>query len=100
MTATLKEYLANVQREQRRQLRRMARRLSLFTDLGTYRLPDPPRWRTHAWEDHLAFLYSTAFNAALNYGDALGAAFPRSAQPVLDAASGAWAPAAGRPAAL
>ena len=39
----------------------MSRRLSMFTDLAKYRLPDPPRWRTHAWEDHEAFLYSTGY---------------------------------------
>src|SRR3954447_1339219 len=67
VTATLQEYLATVQREQRKQIRRMSRRLSLIADLARYRLPEPPRWRTHAWEDNLAFLYSTELNAALNY---------------------------------
>jgi hypothetical protein len=85
VTATIQEYLASVQREQRKQFWRMSRRLSMFTDLARYRLPEPPRWRTHAWEDHLAFLYSTGFNAVLNYGDASGDAFSDIVQPVLDA---------------
>ena len=43
VTAALKEYLLNVQQEQHRKLRRMARRLSMHTNLGKYALPDPPR---------------------------------------------------------
>ena len=72
VTAALKEYLLTVQRQQHSQLRRMAQRLSMFTDLGKYTLPDPPRWRTHALENHEVFLFSTAYHAALNYGDASG----------------------------
>jgi hypothetical protein len=87
VTAALKEYLLTVQRQQHSQLRRMAQRLSMFTTLSKYTLPDPPRWRTHAWENNEAFLYSTAYHAALNYGDASGAAYLGVSQPVLDAAS-------------
>ena len=47
MTAALKEYLLNVQMAQHSQLRRMAQRLSMFTDLGSYSAPDAPRWRSH-----------------------------------------------------
>jgi hypothetical protein len=98
VTAALKEYLLTVQREQHRQLRRMARRLSMFTSLGKYTLPNAPRWRTHAWEDNEAFLYSTAYHAALNYGDAGGGAFLGVSQPVLNAADalGRLTPAARR----
>ena len=41
VTAALKEYLVSLQTEQRRQLRRMARRLSVFTNLDKYGSPDP-----------------------------------------------------------
>src|SRR5688572_26613264 len=47
ITAVVKELLLRVQQEQHRQVRRMAQRLSLFTDLRKYALPEPPRWRTH-----------------------------------------------------
>ena len=87
VTAALKEYLLTVQQQQHSQLRRMAQRLSMFTNLGKYTLPDPPRWRTHAWENNEAFLYSTAYHAALNYGDASGSAYLGVSQPVLDAAA-------------
>jgi len=85
VTATLKEYLLTVQREQHGQLRRMAQRLSMFTNLGKYSVPDPPRWRTHAWEDNDAFLFSNLYHAALNYGDGDGSAYLAVSQPVLNA---------------
>ena len=56
ITAIVKEYILNTQREQHAQLRRMAQRLSLFTNLRKYALPDPPRWRTHGGD----FLFSQA----------------------------------------
>lgn len=87
VTAALKEYLLTVQREQHSQLRRMAQRLSMFTNLGKYTLPDAPRWRTHAWENNEVYLFSTAYHAALNYGDSSGAAYLGVSQSVLDAAS-------------
>lgn len=98
VTATLKEYLLTVQREQHSQLRRMARRLSMFTNLGKYTVPDAPRWRTHAWENNEAFLFSTAYHAALNYGDSGGTAYLGVSQPVLAAADalGRLTPAARR----
>lgn len=87
VTAALKEYLLTVQREQHGQLRRMAQRLSMFTNLAKYRVPDPPLWRIHAWENNDTFLFSTAYHAALNYGDATGDAYVDVSQPVLDAMS-------------
>lgn len=98
VTATLKEYLLTVQREQHSQLRRMARRLSMFTNLSKYTVPDAPRWRTHAWENNEAFLFSTAYHAALNYGDSGGSAYLGVSQPVLAAADalGRLTPAARR----
>ena len=43
VTATLNEYIVNIQQDQRRQVRRMSRRLSLFTNLDKYSLPEPPQ---------------------------------------------------------
>ncbi len=98
VTATLKEYLLTVQREQHSQLRRMAQRLSMFTNLGKYTVPDAPRWRIHPWENNEAYLFSTAYNAALNYGDADGRAYLDVSQPVVSAADaiGRLTPAARR----
>jgi hypothetical protein len=87
VTATVMEYLATLQQEQRRQLRRMAQRLSLFTNLDKYRLPEAPKWRTHTWDNNDVFLFSTAFHAALNYGAASGSSYLGVIQPVLDAAA-------------
>jgi len=78
VTAALKEYLLNVQQEQHRKLRRMARRLSMHTNLDKFALPDPPRWRTHGGD----FLYSQAYNDALIFGDPNGAAFLELSQPL------------------
>ena len=46
MTAVLKEYLLRRQIAQHSQIRRMAQRLSIFTDLEVWR-SDAPRWRPH-----------------------------------------------------
>lgn len=86
-TAILKEYLLNVQREQHRQLRRMSRRLSMFTSLDKYRLSDVPRWRTHDFENPEVFLFARDYHAALNYGDSSGRAFLAVSHPVVDAAT-------------
>lgn len=63
--------------EQRRTIRKMARRLSEYVgDLRTrfgVRHDDPPRWRTHDFESD-RYLYGRAYGAALNYGDAAGTA--------------------------
>jgi hypothetical protein len=85
VTALVKEYLVNVQREERRQLRRMARRLSVFTNLDKYRLPEPPRWRIHLFEDAEAVLFARDYHAALNYGDASGNAYLGVTVPLVDA---------------
>jgi hypothetical protein len=76
-TAVAKEYLLQVQRDQYSQLRRMAQRLSLFTDLAKYALEDPPRWRTHG-----EFLFSSAYNDALIFGDATGSAYLNLTHPL------------------
>ena len=48
ISATIKEYLLETQREQGAKIRRMARRLSVFADLRRFVVLDTPRWRTHA----------------------------------------------------
>src|SRR5215212_3022540 len=84
-TAILKELLANLQEQQRRQIRRMSRRLSLFTDLQKYKLPEPPRWRIHNFNDPDAVLFARDYHAALNYGDSSGNAFRSVSVPLIDA---------------
>lgn len=77
-TAVAKEFLLQVQREQHRKLRRMARRLSMHTDLRKYVLEDPPRWRTHGGD----FSFANPYNAALIFGDAQGAAYRALTHPL------------------
>lgn len=96
ITAVIKEYLVDLQREQNSQLRRMAHRLSMFTDLGKFRTPDPPLWRIHDFESPELFRFARAYHAALNYGDASGTAYHDVAQAVLDAAAVAGVPPAAR----
>jgi hypothetical protein len=88
VTAALKEYLVTVQQEQHSELRRMAQRLSLFTNLGKYTVADPPRWRTHAWGWNDPFLFASDYVAALTYGDAGGVGYTNTAQVVVDPAAG------------
>src|SRR5437867_2282455 len=71
VTAVLKSQLLQTLRLERDRLRRMARRLSEYTNLDKFAPPDPPRWRTHGSED---FLFSQAYNEALIFGDAQGQA--------------------------
>lgn len=71
-TAIVKEYLLNLQREQHEQLRRMAERLSLLTNLRKYAIEDPPRWRTHGGDE---FMFTSGYNEALIFGDASGSAY-------------------------
>jgi hypothetical protein len=85
LIAMVEEYQYLLQRAQHSQLRRMAQRLSIFTDLGKYGVPDPPRWRTHDFENPELFHFSRAYHAALNYGDAAGAAYLAISHPVLPA---------------
>ena len=97
VTAALKEVLVRVQQQQHSELRRMAQRLSMFTTLAKFRLPATPLWRIHDFEGP-TFLFSRAYNAALNYGDRAGGGFVAVSQPVADAAAalGRLAPAARR----
>ncbi len=85
ITAVVKEYQYLLQRDQHSQLRRMAQRLSMFTDLRKYGVPDPPRWRTHDFENPEVFHFARPYHAALNYGDAAGTAYLAISHPVLPA---------------
>jgi hypothetical protein len=80
ITAVLKEYLLKVQQDQHRKFRRMARRLSVFTNLDKYAVLDPPRWRTRRPEE---FLFDGEYNDALKFGDPSGTAYLRITQPVI-----------------
>ena len=84
ITAMVKEYLLNVQREQHSELRRMATRLSMHTNLNKYAMPDPPRWRTHGGD----FLFAGPYNDALMFGDAGGVAYMELTHRLLSAAQG------------
>ena len=88
VTAGLKEYLVSLQRDQRRQLRRMARRLSVFTSLDKYAIADTPQWRIHVFFDapEEPVLFARDYHAALNYGDASGNAYLGVTVPLIDAA--------------
>ena len=86
VTAIVKESVLLTQQEQHSQLRRMAQRLSMFTDLAKYSLPDAPRWRIHDFENPQLLALSRALHAALNYGDAAGAAYLAVSHPVQAAA--------------
>ena len=83
ITATVKEYLLNVQREQQRKFLQMATRLSVLTHLGKYEVPDPPRWRTRRPEDDL--LFTLDYQGALIFGDPSGALYLDVSQPVMAA---------------
>jgi hypothetical protein len=87
LTATIEQSLQEVQTLQRKLLRKMARRLSVLTDLSKYQLPDAPRWRIHVFGDPSAVLFAGDYNAALNYGDASGAAYQEVTVPMLDASA-------------
>lgn len=83
-TAIVKEILLRLQQEQHARLRRMAQRLSLFTDLRKYVPADPPRWRTHGGD---SFLYTAAYNDALIFGDPSGTAYTELTHPLVADAS-------------
>jgi len=85
VTAVLKEYLLNVQIAQHSQLRRMAQRLSLFTDLGQYGAPDAPRWRRHPGGDGDGGEIASAFQTALDFGDADGFGYRAATESVAEA---------------
>jgi hypothetical protein len=84
ITAVIKEYLVELQTQQHSQLRRMAHRLSMFTDLGKYRVAGAPLWRIHDFENPDLFRYARDYHAALNYGDASGNGVRAVTQALLD----------------
>jgi hypothetical protein len=73
VTAALKSQIVDTLTEQARQIRRMARRLSVFTDLSKYSVPEPTRWRSYRYQDQN--LYANPYVEALNFGDPDGAAY-------------------------
>ena len=83
ISAVVKEYLLNTQRDQHAQLRRMAQRLSLFTNLAKYSLPDPPKWRTHGGD----YLFANPYNDALIFGDATGSSYLSLTHPLVTSTS-------------
>lgn len=85
VTAVLKEQMLNFQTAQYSQLRRMAQRLSMFTHLGKFSAPEPPRWRTHPGEDGEGEFITAAFQSALDFGDSEGTAYRSASEPVDDA---------------
>lgn len=87
VTAVLKEYMLNLQIAQYSQLRRMAQRLSMFTHLGKFSAPEPPRWRTHPGEDGEGEFITSAFQSALDFGDSEGLAYRSVSESVDDASS-------------
>jgi hypothetical protein len=78
VTAVLKSRLLETLTEQGRRIRRMARRLSVFTSLDKYSVPDVPRWRVYRYQD--VHLYANPYSEALNYGDAQGIAYAEVAR--------------------
>lgn len=89
VTAGLLEQLITLQRDRTQQLRRMAQRLSAFTNLNKYAVADTPEWRIHVFFDapEEPVLFARDYHAALNYGDASGDAYRGVTVPMLDAAA-------------
>src|SRR5712691_12773413 len=78
--AVLKNDVVDLLTNQATRLRKMAKRLSLATNLDKYSLPDPPAWRIHWFIDDGTFLYANPYTAALNYGDGTGQSFEEVAR--------------------
>lgn len=78
ITAALKSRVLDTLTEQGLRLRRMARRLSVLTNLDKYAVPDVPRWRVYRYQD--IHLYANPYSEALNYGDAQGVAYAEVAR--------------------
>ncbi len=85
VTAIFEQYLVNTQSDERRQMERMARRLSALTRLDKYVLVDVPRWRKHGLPYPAYSPLTTPFIDAFAYGDQTGAAWVDGTDP-LDAA--------------
>lgn len=87
VTAIMKGLEVAVEEQQHSQLRRMAQRLSMFTDLAKFGVGDAPRWRIHDFENPEAFRFSRGYHAALNYGDGGGQGFDGVSQQLVNSAS-------------
>jgi hypothetical protein len=73
--AHLKTDVVDVLTNQATRLRKMARRLSLATNLDEYSLGDPPARRIHWFTANGTFLFANPYTAALKYGDGAGRSF-------------------------
>lgn len=71
--AALKSELLETLTQQSSRLKRMARRLTFYTTLAKYAVPDPTRWRGYRYQD--VNLYANPYADALNFGDAEGLAY-------------------------
>src|SRR5581483_7328800 len=78
--AALKNEVFDVLTNQATCLRKMAKRLSLATNLDKYAVTDTPEWRIHWFIDDGTFLYANPYTAALNYGDGTGQSFEEVAR--------------------
>ncbi len=78
VTAVLKTRLVDTLTEQGRRVRRMARRLSVFTSLDKYAVPEVPRWRVYRFQD--VHQFANPYSEALNYGDPEGVAYAEVAR--------------------
>lgn len=97
ITAALQERLLDLQISQHSQLRRMAQRLSMFTNLGKYSAPDAPRWRRHPGGDDEGEMFSSLLQSALDFGDPEGAGYGGAIQRVMsDSATLTAIPASAR----
>ena len=65
VTATVKQFLLEMERQQHTKLREMARRLSALTNLSKYALEEVPRWRTHGGD----FFYAQPYSRRLSFKD-------------------------------
>ena len=88
ITAVVKQYLLETQREQHERIRQMAERLSAFTDLRKYVVAVPPDWRR---VNPRTPMYAAALDHALTVGDTTGAAYLGLVHSV-SAVSQSWAP--------
>jgi hypothetical protein len=82
ITAAVKQFLFDTERQQHARIREMARRLSALTSLRKYAMEEVPRWRTHGGD----FFYAQPYNDALIFGDSSGSAFIELSQRLADAA--------------
>lgn len=82
ITAAVKQFLFETERQQHARIREMARRLSALTSLRKYAMEEVPRWRTHGGD----FFYAQPYNDALIFTDSSGSAFIELSQRLADAA--------------